>query len=125
MSIEDKVKSLEWEYKNGKISKIFELASFSEVIEFINDIAEIVEKRRYYPLITIDATRMKITLPRGKQLGEKDIALANAIEKTYDKYKLTYLDDEELELLQREDEKEKAKHRTRGPYRKSSSAGLL
>ncbi len=126
MSIDEKIKNLEWEYRNGKISKRFELASFSEVIEFINDIAEIIEKRRYYPLITIDAMNVKITLPREKQLSEKDIALANAIEKVYDdKYKLAYLDDEELALLQREDEKDKAKHRTRGPYRKSSSAGLL
>ncbi len=124
MSI-DKLKSSGWEYRNGKISKIFELATFRESIEFINDIAEVIEKRRHYPLITIDAMNIKISLPREKQLGEKDLALANAIEKIYEKYKLAYLDEEELELLQRDDEKDKAKHRTRGPYRKSSSAGLL
>lgn len=126
MSIEDKIKSLGWEYRNGKIVKVFELASFREVVEFINDIGEIIEKKGCYPLITIDAMNIKITLPRKKQLEEKDIALASIIEKVYnDKYRLAYIDDEELELLQREDAKEKAKHRTRGPYRKSSGAGLL
>lgn len=126
MSIEEKARRLGWKYDNGKIMKIFEFASFREVIEFINDIADIIEKRKHYPLITIDSINVKITLPREKQLGEKDLALANAIEKIYDeKYSLAYLEDEEFELLQREDSKEKAKHRTRGPYRKSSSAGLL
>ncbi|GIU72789.1 MAG: hypothetical protein KatS3mg003_2268 [Candidatus Nitrosocaldaceae archaeon] len=126
MSIEERVRRLGWKYDNGKIMRIFEFASFREVIEFISDIADIIEKMKHYPLITIDSINVKIALPREKQLGEKDLALANVIEKIYDeKYSLAYLEDEEFELLQREDSKEKAKHRTRGPYRKSSSAGLL
>ncbi len=120
MSIEDRIKKLTWEYKEGKIVRVFEFSSFRDAIDFVYEITDEVEDKKNYPLISINGYRVSITLPREKQVTEKDLELAGAIDKIYE-YREGYLDEEESKLLEMEDAKEKARHRSRGPYRKSST----
>jgi len=120
MSIEDKIKSIKWEYSNEEIAKVYEFTLFRDTIEFINDLVEIIEKSKIMPIIIIDNNNITIKV-KCKLLNERYITFINNIEKTYNKFRL---EEKELDLLLKEEEKEKARHRTRGPYRKSSSIGL-
>ncbi len=120
MSVEDRVKSIKWEYNNEEIIKKYEFISFKDGIEFITDLADIVEKFKIMPMIIIDGNNITVKV-KCKMLNEHHITFINSIEKIYDRFRLG---DKELDLLLKEEEKERARHRTRGPYRKSSTIGL-
>ncbi|MEM2855600.1 MAG: hypothetical protein QW416_00650 [Candidatus Nitrosocaldaceae archaeon] len=102
------------------MEKIFEFKTFNDAIDYVNEISAIIKNRKVYPLITIDSN--KVIIGKCEVLDEIYI---EKIEKIYEFYKDSYIDETELDMLKMEEEKEKAKHRSRGPYRKSSSAGLF
>lgn len=121
-----------WELKDGRIVRSYEFDSFLLAVQFVNDIAKIAEERNHHPVITVSWKTVKVSSISFdvEHLTERDIGLAKAIDAMHvKKYvdKLTEgndLAEDEYGLLSEDDEREKARLRTRGPYRKSSSKGL-
>lgn len=120
-----------WELKEGKIVKSFNFKSFLDSIKFVNDIAGIAERQNHHPIITVVWKTVKISSISFDvgHLTERDFRLAKTIDELYsEKFeeKITPVENlqEEHRLLAEEERKEKARKRTRGPYRKSSRAGL-
>lgn len=130
--IETQIQQLQgWELKEGKIVKSFRFTSFMNGIEFVNDIAKIAERQNHHPIITVIWKTVRvssISFDVG-HLTERDVRLAKAIDELYRKKfeerKLSLNKSEaENRLLMEEERREKARKRTRGPYRKASRAGL-
>ena len=121
----------DWELKEGKIVKSYSFKSFMQAVEFVNDVARVAEERDHHPVITIIWRTVKvssISFDVG-HLTDRDFGLAKAIDELYskkfrEKVSLDDLTEEENHMMLNEEEKEKARKRTRGPYRKSSRAGL-
>lgn len=129
--IEKRVQQLDgWELKDGKIVKNFGFKSFMQGIEFVNDVADIAETQNHHPIITCIWKTVKISSISFDvgHLTDRDFRLAEAIDELYRaKYEEKIPGEdvlEEDELLTEEERRDKARKRTRGPYRKSSSAGL-
>ncbi len=121
-----------WELKEGKIVKSFSFKSFMLAVEFVNDVARIAEERNHHPIITIIWKTVKISSISFDvgHLTDRDFGLAKAVDELYSKkfeQKISrdkdFKEDEDHMML-KEEEKEKARKRTRGPYRKSSRVGL-
>ncbi|MFN4337053.1 MAG: 4a-hydroxytetrahydrobiopterin dehydratase [Candidatus Nitrosocaldus sp.] len=111
-----------WQYVDGRLSKKYALGSFIEAIEFVNDIAAVVESRRQiiaYPTITLEAKSVRLLLAD----DDVSITIAREVDELYD-MNYTIYEDKGDELLKQEEDRERARFRSRGPYRKSSSAGL-
>lgn len=131
-NIERRLKELDgWELEEGKIVKSFGFRTFMKGIEFVNDVAGIAEKQNHHPIITSIWKTVKISSISFNvgHLTERDFTLANAVDELYKKKyeeKIPLIEDlqNEHKLLAEEEKREKARKRTRGPYRKSSSAGL-
>lgn len=121
-----------WELKDEKIVRSYGFTSFKEAVRFVNDVASIAEERNHHPVITISWKTVRISsisFDVGR-LTDRDFGLAKAMDEMYRKKyrgKLSPGDDlmeDEDRLLLEDEEKDRARLRTRGPYRKSSSAGL-
>ena len=121
-----------WELKEGKIVKSYSFKSFMQAVEFVNDIARMAEERKHHPVITIVWKTVKVSSVSFDvgHLTDRDFGLARAVDRLYSKKfeeKVSlggdYTEDE-YRMMSEEDEKEKARKRTRGPYRKSSRVGL-
>lgn len=120
-----------WELEEAKIVKNFSFKSFMQAMEFVNEVANIAEKQNHHPIITIIWKTVKISSISFDvgHLTDRDFRLAKAIDELYDQKfgeKLTGKDYPESEdkFLVEEESKDKARKRTRGPYRKSSRIGL-
>ena len=72
-----------WELKDGKIVKSFQFTSFMDAIEFVNEIARIVERLDHHPIITINWKTVKLSLKSFDvdAITKRDIGLAEEIEK--------------------------------------------
>jgi 4a-hydroxytetrahydrobiopterin dehydratase len=83
--IEANIRDLDngWELRDGKIVKLFQFASFTNTIEFVNEIAKIAERLNHHPIITINWKTVKLSLKSFDVDGitKRDITLANEIEK--------------------------------------------
>ncbi len=120
-----------WELEDGKIVKSFGFKSFTQGIEFVNDVAEIAESQNHHPIITVIWKTVKISSISFDvgHLTDRDFKLAKTIDELYKKSdeKIPLVGDLQKEhgLRAEQDKKVKARKRTRGPYRKSSRGGLL
>ncbi len=112
-----------WQYADGRLSKQYALGSFMEAIEFVNDIAAVVEGKKVskYPTITLEGKSVMLLLADDASIS---IAIARLVDELYEVNYASNDEDKEDELLKQEEERERARFRSRGPYRKSSSAGL-
>ena len=54
----------EWEHEKDSITRTVEFEEFMDAIDFVNDLAEIVDEAQHYPDITVRHTRVTIRLPR-------------------------------------------------------------
>ncbi|MEM0364858.1 MAG: 4a-hydroxytetrahydrobiopterin dehydratase [Candidatus Nitrosocaldus sp.] len=136
MVMEDIAKAVEalkgkgWEYTDGRLSKQYMLGSFTEAIEFVNDVAAIVESKRgrrsmlmnreesTHPTIVVEDKSVELLLA----CDDFSIMMARAVDELYE---INYTSEkDEDELLKRKEDRERTRFRSRGPYRKSSSAGL-
>jgi len=131
--IREQLQKLEgWELKEGKIVKNYSFKSFMQAVEFVNDIARIAEERNHHPVITIIWKTVKISSVSFDvgHLTDRDFGLAKAVDELYSKKfeeKVSHsknLVEDEYRMMLKEEEKEKARKRTRGPYRKSSRVRL-
>ncbi|MFQ5940109.1 MAG: 4a-hydroxytetrahydrobiopterin dehydratase [Nitrososphaerales archaeon] len=120
-----------WELEEGKIVKSFGFKSFLEGIEFVKETAGIAEAHNHHPVITIVWKTVKISSISFDvgHLTERDFKLAKTIDELYEQKfeeQMPLVDNlqEEHRLLAEEEKNEKARKRTRGPYRKSSKGGL-
>ncbi len=74
-----------WELKDDKIVKNFQLPSFRYAINFVNKIADISESYDHHPTITIIWKTVRISLKSFdvNAITERDFKLAIAIENNY------------------------------------------
>jgi 4a-hydroxytetrahydrobiopterin dehydratase len=83
--IESKIAGLDngWELKDGKIVKSFQFTSFTDAIEFVNEIARLAERLDHHPIITINWKTVKLSLKSFDvdAITKRDIGLAEEIEK--------------------------------------------
>ncbi len=110
----------DWSRINNTMVRSYILGSFSEAIEFVNDVAEIVESKNLIrPIITIEGNKVSIAF-------SCDTDIKHATKLIDDLYSISYSDSykDEDELLRYKEEKDRARLRSRGPYRKSSGIGL-
>ena len=105
----------DWAERDDMVVKEYILGSFREVIGFINDLADIVESKRIdYPRITITKNKVSVALAKRSSVHTK------LVDELYDtNYSMT----DEDKLLRNQESKDKARLRSRGPYRKSSGIG--
>lgn len=120
------LKTKGWMCTDERLSKQYILGSFTEAIEFVNDVAAIVEDKVRlmrkqditHPTITVEGKSIKLILA----YDHVSIVIARAVDELYE---MNYASDrDEDELLKQEEDRERARFRSRGPYRKSSSSGL-
>lgn len=105
---------------NNTMVRSYMLGSFLEAIEFVNDVAEIVESKNLVrPIITIEGNKVSIAFPC-------DTDVKHVTKLIDDLYSISYSDSykDEDELLRYKEGKDRARLRSRGPYRKSSGIGL-
>jgi 4a-hydroxytetrahydrobiopterin dehydratase len=72
-----------WELKHGKIVKSFRFTSFTDAIEFVNEIARLAERLDHHPIITINWKTVKLSLKSFDvdAITKRDIGLDKEIEK--------------------------------------------
>jgi 4a-hydroxytetrahydrobiopterin dehydratase len=76
----------EWEYEDKAITRTLEFEEFMDAIDFINDLAEIVDEAQHYPDITIRDSRVTIRLTTEDEGGvtDLDIELAQRVDNLAD-----------------------------------------
>lgn len=83
--IEQKLSGLEgWSFENDAIHKSFKFGSFKEAMGFITRLAFEAEAMQHHPQLTNVYNQVSISLcthDAGDKVTEKDIALANEIER--------------------------------------------
>ena len=52
----------EWDLEDKSVTRAVEFDSFSEAIDFVNDVAEIAEDAQHHPDIDVRYTRVTLTL---------------------------------------------------------------
>jgi len=79
-------KAPEWDLEDGVISRTVEFDSFSDVIDFINDVAEIAEEAQHHPDIDIRYTRVVLALTTHDKGGltSSDFEMAGRIDTLID-----------------------------------------
>ena len=84
--IQERLKNLpEWSLAGNEIQRKFTFKSFMPAIAFVNKIAEAAEQANHHPDITINYSRVSISLSTHSESGItlKDFQLAGAIDKMY------------------------------------------
>ena len=76
----------EWEHEKDSITRTVEFEEFMDAIDFVNDLAEIVDEAQHYPDITVRHTRVTIRLTTEDEGGvtDLDIELAQRIDNLAD-----------------------------------------
>ncbi len=74
----------DWETQNDSIIKEFSFQDFSSAMTFVNKVAELAEQVKHHPDILIHSynkVRVKLSTHSEKAVTEKDIALAEMIDR--------------------------------------------
>lgn len=73
-----------WSFDGGALIKTFTLPSFTDVMVFVNEVAQLAEDANHHPDIDIrfNAVRFALTTHDSGGVTEKDIALAKQINAT-------------------------------------------
>lgn len=76
----------EWDLEGKAITRVIEFEDFMEGIDFVNLLAEVAEEAQHHPDITINYTRVTISLTSHEAGGitEDDIELADRISNLVD-----------------------------------------
>jgi 4a-hydroxytetrahydrobiopterin dehydratase len=76
----------EWDLEGKAITRVIEFEDFMEGIDFVNLLAEVAEEAQHHPDITINYTRITISLTSHEAGGitEDDIELADRISNLVD-----------------------------------------
>lgn len=76
----------EWEYEKKSITRTLEFEEFSDAIDFVNGLAEIVEEAQHYPDIAIHQTKVTVRLTTEDEGGvtDLDIELAQRVDNLVD-----------------------------------------
>ena len=76
----------EWEHKGNEITRLIEFESFTEAIEFVNDLAEVAEKAYHHPDIDIRYSKVVLHLTTHSKGGltEADFEMAQRIDNMLD-----------------------------------------
>ncbi|HEV3156666.1 MAG TPA: 4a-hydroxytetrahydrobiopterin dehydratase [Candidatus Baltobacteraceae bacterium] len=77
----------EWRHRGNALERLFQCADFAAAIRFINEIAAAAESMRHHPDLVIAWNRVTVTLSSHDVGGitERDLTLATAIDRLYDR----------------------------------------
>jgi len=78
--LSDKIEELDWDFDGKKITKELDFESFAESLDFLNEIASLVEDNGSHPKAHITADGVKLTLPATGQLKKDHVDLAGEID---------------------------------------------
>tara|TARA_Y100000034_G_C6665413_1_gene291878 strand:+ start:306 stop:578 length:273 start_codon:yes stop_codon:yes gene_type:complete len=72
-----------WALEGDSIVKDFDLPDFPSAIEFVNNVAELAERREHHPGILINGNQVRLNLTTHSEQGltSKDFELAEEIDK--------------------------------------------
>ena len=72
-----------WDFKDGKLVKLFQFSSFMNAIYFVNEVAKVAEKLDHHPIITINWKTVRVSLKSFDvdAITKRDVTLAKEIEK--------------------------------------------
>lgn len=76
----DRIEELDWIFDGKKLVKELDFDSFSESLDFLSEVASIVEDMGVHPKVHITPDGVKLILPASGQLNEEHIALAEEID---------------------------------------------
>ena len=76
----------EWDHEKNAITRTIEFEEFNDAIDFVNDLAEIVEEAQHHPDITIRHNRvtLKLTTDDVGGVTDLDIELAQRVDNLVD-----------------------------------------
>jgi 4a-hydroxytetrahydrobiopterin dehydratase len=80
--IDDALRSLAgWERRNEALARIFEFASFTPAMDFVNRVAEVAEAANHHPDITINYNKVTMLLTSHDTGGitQRDLRMAARI----------------------------------------------
>ena len=75
-----------WSIENGQLTRVFEFKNFSEAIGFANKILPVAEEARHHPdleIFSYNKVRVKLITHSSGKITEKDIALAERINRVF------------------------------------------
>jgi pterin-4a-carbinolamine dehydratase len=78
--LSQKAEELSWDFDGKKLTKNLEFDSFSESLDFLNEIASIVEDIGVHPKAHIHSDGVKLTIPASGQLNNDHMSLAEEID---------------------------------------------
>lgn len=72
-----------WQLKGDEIEKVYELNGFRGALAFVNHVGNLAEGAQHHPDITINYSKVRLTLSTHSEGGvtQKDLDLAAQIEK--------------------------------------------
>ena len=76
----------EWEYEENAISRTIEFEEFMDAIDFVNDLAEIIDEAQHYPDILVRHAKVTLRLTTEDEGGvtELDVELAQRVDNLAD-----------------------------------------
>ena len=76
----------EWDLEDSEVARTVEFETFSEAIDFVNDVSEIAEEAHHHPDIDIRYTRVSLTLTTHDKGGltDADFEMAGRIDTLID-----------------------------------------
>jgi pterin-4a-carbinolamine dehydratase len=78
--LNDKIEELNWDFDGKKMIKDLDFDSFSESLDFLNEVASIVEDIGVHPKVHISTDGIKLTLPASGQINKDHVNLAEGID---------------------------------------------
>ncbi len=74
---------MDWEIKEGVLTKDFEFKNFLETIDFVNKIAKVADKKNHHPYLIIHSykkLKVKLFTHSENKVTDKDYSLAKEID---------------------------------------------
>ena len=78
--LSDKIEELDWDFDGKKMQKELDFDSFSESLDFLNEVASLVEDMGIHPTVNISPDGVKLTLPASGQIKKDHVSLAEEID---------------------------------------------
>lgn len=79
----DNLQKSSWKQVNGKLTKTYRFEDYDEVIEFVNDVADIAKKQNHHPDMVVKHDSVKLTMfdHEAGEISEKCFKFTNAVDK--------------------------------------------
>jgi len=79
-NISEALKDSHWLVKGNVIFKSYKFVGFREAVNFVDEVADLAERKQHLPEIEIRGARVKIILTTEEEGGVTDVDIAMALE---------------------------------------------